>query len=284
MGSRLRSPIVLGAIGMICLIALPTSAASFQSCWVTTEIHPIYGTESQVTRCRIAGGDTIDYAADSDVPSVLYPNLVTDVTGECWYLTSAVTAYVILNRFADGSADMGFDIDPATPGGIVAIGPTVPRCTSEPAPASDPAADAWAYALAYIHDPPTPDLNPVPGQGVTGLATYVAVPVPEDHSASLSSGMTTLEVEIDVDVVVVNWGDGGTDSYPADPEILAGYPDGGASHVYEVKTPEGAAITVEYDWTARWRLVGDTWVALPVPNTSTTVVYPVAEVVSRLGD
>jgi hypothetical protein len=264
------------------LSPLPVAGATFSSCWVAREFDPILSDYRTVTRCRVSGGDVIDYADDSDVPSVLYPNLGTDVTGQCWYLTSAVTAYVILNRFADGSAEIGLDIDPSTPGGIVAIGPTMPRCTSEPSPVSDPATEAWEYVMAYIHDPPTPDLNPAPGQGVTGLATFVAVPVPDDHSATLSSGASSLEVEIEVDAVVVHWGDGLTDTYPADPQILAGYPDGGASHVYEVKDTEGAALAVEYDWTARWRLAGDTWVSLPVPNTSTTVDYPVAEVVTRL--
>ena len=282
MGGRLRLTAVVIAIF---LIGNPyVIAADFSSCWVEEQVNPETGFVDTVTRCRIAGGDTVDYATDSEVPSVLYTNLGTDVTGQCWYLTSAVTSYVILDRYADGSADIGLDIDPSTPGGIVAIGPTMPRCTSEPAPASDPAADAWDYVMSYIHDPPTPDLNPQPGQGVTGLATFVAVPVPDDHSATLSSGASTLEVEIQVDAVVVNWGDGGTDTFPPDPAILAGYPDGAATHVYEVKTLDGTAITVEYDWTARWRLAGGGWLGLPVPNTTTTVGYPVAEVVSRFDD
>jgi hypothetical protein len=52
--------------------------------------------------------------------------------------------------------------------------------------------------------------------------------------------------------------------------------------VYEVKDAEGLPVTVEYDWTARWRLAGGSWLFLPVPNTTTTVVYPIAEIVSRL--
>ena len=230
------------------------------------------------------GSDTVDYASDSDVPSVLYPNLGTDLTGQCWYYTSAVTQYLILNQYADGSADIGYDPDPSNPGGLVAIGPTIPRCTSEPSPIDDPAADAWDYVMSYVHDPPTPDLNPVPGQGVTGLETFVGVDVPEDHDATLTSGASTLEVQIIVDAVVVSWGDGAADTYPPDHTVLAGYPDGSAAHVYEVKSAEGMPLVVEYDWTARWRLVGGNWTALPVPNTETTVEYPVAEVVSRLTD
>lgn len=266
------------------LVAFPISAdaAEFQSCWVAEVVDPWSGELDTVTRCRIVGSDTIDYASDSDVPSVLYPNLGTDLTGECWYLTSAVTQYVILNQYADGSADIGYDPDPTDVGGFVAIGPTIPRCTSEPTPEADPEADAWEYVMTYVHDPPTPDLNPVPGQGVTGLDTFVGVPVPDDHDATLSSGTSTLEVGIVVDAVIVNWGDGDTSTYPPDPAVLAGYPDGSAKHIYEVKDPEGVSLVVEYDWTARWRVVGGSWAPLPVPNTETSVVYPVAEVVSRL--
>lgn len=284
MGGRLRSRVVIGFALLVAATPLAVSAADFTACWVTVDIHPVYGTETQVTRCRIAGGDTVDYASDTDVPSVLYPNLGTDITGQCWYLTSAATAYLILNRYADGSADVGLDTDPSAPGGIIAIGPTLPRCTSEPTPIDDPSADAWDYVMSYIHDPPEPDLNPEPGQGITGLDTFVGVVVPDDHSASLSSGVNALEVEIEVDAVIVQWGDGNTDTYPPSASILAGYPDGSATHIYEIKNSDGANLTVEYDWTARWRLVGGVWAPLPVPNTTTTVVYPIAEVVSRLTD
>ena len=136
--------------------------------------------------------------------------------------------------------------------------------------------------MSYIHDPPIPDLSPEPGQGITGLATYLGVVVPPDHDASLTSGASDLDVEIDVDLVVVTWGDGAIDSYPPSEEILAGWPDGSATHIYEMSRPEGAPITVEYAWSARWRVDGGLWTALPVPNTSTSVDYPVAQVVSRL--
>ncbi|MFZ0013800.1 MAG: hypothetical protein WAL25_06740 [Acidimicrobiia bacterium] len=237
-----------------------------------------------ITRCRITGGETVDYGSDSDVPSVLYPNLGTDLTGQCWYLTSAITAYLILDRYADGSANIGLDTDPGAPGGIIAIGPTLPRCSSEPTPVADPSADAWNYVMSYIHDPPLPDLNPVPGQGITGLVTFLGMSVPDDHAATLTSGASSLEVEIVVDAVIVDWGDGHTDTFPPTETLLAGYPSGAATHVYEMKDPAGAVVSVEYDWGARWRLVGGSWSALPVPNTTSTVDYPIAEVVSRLTD
>jgi hypothetical protein len=262
-------------------VSTPAGAQDFSSCWVASEVDA-FGVEQQVTRCRISGGDTVDYASDTDVPSTLYPNLGTDLLGQCWYLTSAVTEYLIITQYADGTADIAYDPDLSTPGGIIVVGPNMPRCTSEPTPATSPSADAWDYVMSYVHDPPTPDLNPVPGQGVTGLATYIGVVVPEDHAATITSGVSALDVEIDVDAVTVDWGDGATDTFPPDGEILAGYPDGTATHVYESKNIDGVPLTVEYDWTARWRVAGGSWLPLDVPNTGTTVTYPIAEVVSRL--
>ncbi|MGB7859435.1 MAG: hypothetical protein WBM90_02955, partial [Acidimicrobiia bacterium] len=254
--------------------------AEFSSCWVAREINPLFGRSETVTRCRISGGEVIDYSSDADVPSVLYPQMGTDVTGQCWYYTSASTQFLILIQFADGSAEVGFDPDPNTPGPI-AVGPVVPRCSSEPAALADPSADAWAYVTQYIHDPPTPLLNPPPGQGITGLDTFVAVEVPDDHTAQIASGSTTLDIFIEVSLVLVDWGDGRQNVYPPTARALSGYPDGGATHIYEQKRQEGSQITVEYDWTARWRVSGGTWESLAVPNTSTTVDYPIAEIVSE---
>jgi hypothetical protein len=271
----------VAALALVIGLTSVAQAAEFASCWVA-EIDTGFGHSETVTRCRIAGSDTVDYGSDAAVPSVLYPNLGTDLDGPCWYLTSLPTLYIIITRYADGTADIGYDPDPSIPGEIIVVGPTMARCTSEPTPAADPAADAWDYVMSYVHDPPEPDLNPAPGQGVTGLETFVGVAVPDDHTGSLTSGGSALEVEIDVDVVIVTWGDGNASTYPADQAILAGYPDGSATHTYETKDAEGVSLVVEYDWTARWRFVGGTWTALPVPNTETAVIYPIAEVVSRL--
>ena len=277
--------IVALAVALVVVVGSHSAvAAAFTACWVTQSVNADTGFQDTVTRCRIAGGDTVDYASDNDVPSVLYPNMGTDLTGQCWYYTSAATAYVIVALYSDGTAEMGWSTDPGNSSAIIAIGPTVPRCTSEPTPISDPSAEAWDYAMSYIHDPPLPNLNPAPGGGVTGLETFIGVPVPPDHAASLSSGANTLEVEIVVDAVVVTWGDGRVDTYPPNEEVLAGYPDGDATHVYEVKNASGVDLVVEYDWTARWRVDGGPWTALDVPNTETLVSYPVAEIVSRLTD
>jgi hypothetical protein len=262
-------------------VAIPAQAEVYSACWVSVVTNPATLTSDQVTRCRVAGGEVIDYASDNSVPSRLYPNAGTDLTGDCWYLTSAVTNWVYLSLFVDGDAILGYDPDPSTPGGIALATERIPRCTSEPNPAVDPVTEVWAYVTAYIHPPPIPDISPAPGDGVTGLATFVGVPIPAVHDAQIGSASgTTLDIHIEVDGVVVSWGDDRVDNFPADDSALAGYPDGVASHVYEVKDSAGYPIQVSYDWTARWRVVGGDWEFLDVPNTTTAVDYPVAEVVS----
>jgi hypothetical protein len=253
-------------------------AEEFSACWVTTR-YDTQGRPIQVTRCRIAGRNIVDYASDADVPGTLYPNLGTDLVGDCWYYTSRVTQYVILALYGDGSADLGWD--PGGSGEIVAIGGRLARCTSEPREALQPVAEAWEYVTDYIHPPPAPDLNPRPGDGITGLTTYVGVFVPGDERARIAAGSTAVEVVIVVSAVVIDWGDGHTDTYPADSELLSGYPDGIAQHIYETKSAD-YVITVSYDWTARWRVIDDPWQFITVPNTTTSIPYPVSEIVSDL--
>jgi hypothetical protein len=252
---------------------------------VATEVDPVLGRELTVTRCRISGGDVVDYASDSSVPSRLYPNAGTDLTGDCWFLTSAVTNWVYLALFVNGDAVLGYDPDPTTSGGIAVATDRIPRCTSEPSPTADPAVEAWAYVTSYVHPPPSPEVNPSPGDGVTGLETHVGVPVPDVHETQLASATgVTLDIYIEVSGVVVDWGDDRVDNFPADEAALSGYPQGAARHIYEVKDEAGYDLVISYDWTARWRLDGEEWQFLDVPNTTTSVLYPVAEIVSVISD
>ena len=264
------------------LLALPAAAESFSACWVATELDR-YGLEQQITRCRISGGDIVDYASDSTVPDQLYPQPGTDLDGACWYYTSRSGYWVISDLYANGDALLGYT--DGTDGSFAIIVGRFPRCTSEPTPSSDPEGDAWEYVTQYIHAPPTPELNPAPGDGLTGLATYVRMPIPDDHTARLTDGAgTSLDVFIEVSAVIVDWGDGERSTYPANTTALSGYPDGIATHVYETKDDYGYDITVSYDWTARWRVAGGAWQPLDVPNTSTSVAYPVSEIVAVITD
>ena len=158
----------------------------------------------------------------------------------------------------------------------------MPRCSSEPVPATDPLAEVWDYVTSYIHAPPTPDLSPRIGEGVTGMDIYLGVPIPDSHTTILSGGFSTIGLEIEVSAVQVDWGDGSVETYPPHSEILSGYPDGTATHVYESKDPDGVAVSVSYDWTVRWRQNGGPWQPLDPPDTTTTLAYPLSEIISVL--
>ena len=217
-----------------------------------------------------------------------------DAEGECWFLTSSNTDWEILATFSDGSAILGIYRDDL----LVFDTGRIPHCTSEPAEAPNPEEAAWDAITEYVHDPPEPDLSPPAGRGLTGLETYLGVPVPGLWSDTIAIPVYTLDIEVWVDALRVDWGDGTVTDYP--PEAfteITGYPDGIASHMYEVKTcdPPGSApdcdrshtaypLTVSYLWGARWRVNGGEWTPVDVPPISTTVDYAVAEAVSTLTD
>jgi hypothetical protein len=276
----LRRGVLTLAVVIICSLAIPAEAQEFIACWVAVEVVPGVGVERTVTRCRIAGGAVVDYADDASVPFRLYPNVGFDLLGDCWYVTSAETDYQIVPLSPDGGAELVLIVDGSPgPSGYFR------RCTSEPGIPVDPSAEAWDYVTSYVHPPPAPDVNPSPGDGVTGLETFVGVPIPDVHDTQLSSGTgTALDIHIEVSGVVVDWGDSSVDTFPADEAALAGYPDGGARHVYEVKDLAGYDLSISYAWTARWRVVGQEWEFLVVPDTTTSIVYPVAEIVSVITD
>ncbi|MGH8949525.1 MAG: hypothetical protein ACRDXF_11755 [Acidimicrobiia bacterium] len=257
---------------------MPTQAlaAEYAACWVSLETDPWSGQKKTTTRCRISGGDVVDFADDDAIPIHLYPNIGTDLLGDCWYRTSAETNYQIVPINPDGGAELVLIVDDA-PGASGYFR----RCTSEPAETIDPSAEAWEYVMSYVHPPPAPDVNPAPGDGVTGLETFVGVPVPDVHDTQLASGTgATIDIHIEVSAVEVDWGDSRVDTFPADLVVLAGYPGGGARHVYEVKELTGYDLSISYLWTARWRIAAEDWELLDVPETTTSLLYPVAEIVS----
>ena len=101
---RLRA-IAVTAIGFIGLSSV-AQADEFRACWVTDVLNEQTFVYETITRCRISGGAVVDYSSDNAVPSTLYAQTGTDITGQCWYYTSAPTSYVIIAQFADGSADI----------------------------------------------------------------------------------------------------------------------------------------------------------------------------------
>lgn len=296
MAARLRHRTGVVAVTVTLLFAQTTVAfgqASFISCWVEDRAHPISGERYQITVCRLVSGEVVEYP-DGNVPGTLDPAVGTDTDGECWFLTSSDTDWVILSTFSDGSAILGVYRDDL----LVFDTGRIPRCTSEPGDAPDPEDEVEAAITEYVHAPPEPELNPPTGRGLTGMDTFIGVPVPGPWSDTISVTSWTIDVEVWVDLLRVDWGDGTITDYPPDTFTrITGYPDGIAIHMYEVKTcnPPGSApdchpshaaypLTVSYVWAARWRVNDGQWIPIDVPPTSTTVDYPVAEAVSTLTD
>lgn len=278
------------ALASVILLAQVASADTYRACWVESRPDP-FGTVRQVTVCRLADGGVSEHPGDSP-PADLNPAVGSDSNGECWFWTSSETSWVILSTFDDGSAILGIYVNE-----FLALDTgRIPRCTSEPT-IDDPPEDAVREAITeYIHDPPSPDLNPPVGRGLTGMETHLAIPVPAPWADTITIPLYTLDVEVWVGSLGIDWGDGAIDTFPpaAYPE-LTGYPDGLAIHTYETKTcdpPSTASdchpthtaypLTVTYEWQARWRANGGPWIPISVPTTSTTTDYPVAEAIAQL--
>lgn len=294
MARRLSHPTRAVALALLAAVLLPTAAeaqTTYVSCWVEKTVDPLFGDIRYVTVCRLADGNIEEHPGE-EPPGPLNPSLGNDATGECWYYTSFATNWMILSRITNEIAILGLELNGVT---LLDTGP-IPRCTSEPTPEEPPEEEAWEAITAYIHDPPTPELNPPIGLGLTGLETFAGVAVPGPWAETIVIPGYTLDVEVIVANLTIDWGDDTVDTYPPRLyERLVGYPTGVARHMYEVKTcvppgrdpdchPDHSAypLIVSYEWEARWRINGGAWIPVDVPPSTTTVDYPVIEVVSVL--
>ncbi|GEM_PF-2789909 len=273
-------------------LAIPANAQTGDRyCWIDVATDE-YGDRQVVTRCRVAG-EIVDYASEGAVPGVLYVAFGSAADGACWYWRSTFTGYVIVERYDDGTALLGVGV--GLPGEPSPFG-VYPACTSEPVPESALAL-AWELASEYVHVAPDPVLNPQVPWGLTGAETFLQVEPPPPFADQLVDPLGgTVEVTGRVIGVTVSWGDGHTATFTeAEFSFLSGFPDGLARHVYEVKTcdPPGAKprchatlssypLVVSYQWEVEWRDGAAPWAALPVPDSTATVAYPVKEVIAVL--
>jgi hypothetical protein len=283
----------LASVLLALMLSLPAAAQEVHICWADTIV--VLDRPRTVTRCRVAG-QIVDYATEFDVPLRLYADVGTDVNGTCWYWRSVWTGWEIVTRFGDGSANLGFDSD-GVPGGPLNLDVTYPVCTSEPAEVDPADLLAWDLIKDYVHQEPGPQLNPRVPWGLTGAETHLGLAPPGPFADSIVDPTgSVLDVEGRVAAITIVWGDGASLALPPEAfPLLTGYPDGIARHVYEVKTcdPPGSTprchpslesypVEVRYQWFAQWRVDGGAWTPLAVPDTVTTVAYPVREVISVL--
>ncbi len=283
MGIRLRTFAFVAILGFSWLTPEPAQAQGsvvYIACWTALEMDPVLGHQVQVTRCRLAGGEIVEYRRETDIPLVLNPNLGVDNDGVCWFLTSMSTPYVIVDQAANGEASIAFDPPTGGNSSLVPLG-YFRRCTSEPRVGVWEEGLIWEYLASYLHPPPTPEMSPPTGFGVTGVAAFAGVEVPGTHRAVIGDPINQLELEVRVIAVVIDWGDYSVVTYPPSQGVLAGFPDGGAWHLYTAKNGT-TTLSVSYVWDVRWRSGGAPWQTLNVPPTTTTLVYPVSEIISVL--
>ena len=276
-------------------LASPASAQGSYSCWLDEVLDSLTGRTETVTRCRVAG-EIVDYATEYEVPLRLFAAVGSADNGTCWYWRSVWTGWEIITRTSDGSAFLGFDSD-GVPGGPLNLDVTYPACISEPTEAVSGAALAWDLIRDYVHQEPGPTLNPAVPWGLTGAETHLSLipPAPLSDSILDPTGQV-LEVTGTVAAVAVDWGDGTALTLaPETYALLTGFPNGSARHTYEVKTCDIPGSTprchpslseyllqVRFQWFVQWRVGGGDWVTLPVPDSVTTIPYPVQEIISVL--
>jgi hypothetical protein len=284
---------------VICVLmfSVRADAEELHVCWAEKATNQATGYVETVTRCRVAG-KIVNYATEYEVPIRLFAAVGSAGNGTCWYWSSVWTGWEIITRNSDGSAFMGYDSD-GVPGGPLNLDVIYPVCTSEPAAANTGASLAWDLIKDYVHQVPGPGLNPPVPWGLTGAETHVSLtPPPPFADSIIAPGGGVLDVNASVAAVTVDWGDGtfltlAPEVYP----LLTGYPDGTARHVYEIKTcdPPGStprchpdlssySLVVRFEWFVQWRVGGGVWTTLAVPDTVTTIAYPVKEIISVLDD
>ena len=282
-------------IALVLALLLQVEGNATYVCWSETAYNPDTLRNESITRCRVAG-QIVDYGSEGQVPMFLYPDVGSASNGTCWFWRSAWSGWEIITRYSDGSATLGYDSD-GIPGGPLNLDVTYPVCLSEPVEGDPVEVLAWDLVKDYVHQRPDPQLNPEVPFGLTGADTHVAVDPPPPFGDSIVSPLGQLDVQAWVTVLSIDWGDGTTTNLPPSTfSQLRGYPDGLARHQYETKTcdPPGSSprchpslsaydFEVRYQWQVQWRVGSGAWQGLPVPDSITSVAYPVQEVIAVLG-
>jgi hypothetical protein len=278
---------------LILLFVMP-QVSETSVCWAEQVIEEGSGQTTSITRCRVSGA-IVDYGSEREIPFFLYPDVGTAANGTCWFWRSTWARWEIIVRYVDGTATLGYDPD-EIPGGPIGVEATYSVCISEPDIAVPLEPLVWDLIREYVHQRPQPELNPAIPLGLAGAETHVAVDPPSPFAASIVSPLGQLEVEAWVGAVSIDWGDGTRVNLPPESfPLLTGYPDGIARHVYETKTcePPGSGrrchsslsaypFEVIYQWQVRWRVSAGAWQELAVPDSATSLAYPVQEVIAVL--
>ena len=272
--------LVVLAATLLLPITPGVSAAHSHVCWTETRTD-MWGKQTKRMVCRV-GGKIIEEGTPGWTPpeGPLVYDLGYDLNGECYYQRHGDWGgWVVLGSSGD-SILFGYDPD-GIPGGPVAGDVWVEPCTTEPIPGTPPLVRVWEIVTGYEFANPDPEIVPE-GIGLAGAATHVYVEPPEPFSVTVRSAITNdrLDVEIRAVAVKITWGDGAVTTIPESLfELFAPHPDGEVNHVWE--TSEVVDMTVEYEWSVRWRRNLGAWRTLVIDDTTWSDVYRVDEIVGR---
>jgi hypothetical protein len=267
-----RTASVLGLIALLAAWPVYPSTAGADSCWHAAD-GELHCTESGTT----PGGQRTSNPRLRERAGPRYVYTMTDpVVGDCHYWSNVPGGIDAWNTI--------YDTD-------VIAAAQLPNCPV--VPPVDAPATAWDIFRTWTLDPPAPALQPL-DQGITGLPTFLASPVPVEITyAEILPDGRLLQVRARVSELRIDWGD--TTRATFNPSSADPYPEGTVTHTYRTKTcsaqyrqehPSGGLChpTLEYytisamnRWAGEYN-VGSGWVLLGTLDRTASLAYDIDEV------
>ena len=247
-------------------------------CWAATT-HGGPGSAQRVVRCRIDGVVVRDFTGSP--PVLLVPAVGTDDSGGCWYRRSWWSGWTIVARYPDGSARLNYDPD-GVPGGPVLADAVLPACTSEPT--QDPPDIELVWRALGSMRLGLEGARLTPRRPITGLTTYLSVPVMTTKTAVVVSPVTAHRITVVAEPrhVSVDWGDGSAveERDARDAQLAADYPLTALQHLYE--TAGDTEVVIRLAWEVRWRIDARPWVTIEIEPLEIEMPTSIDEIVGRL--
>lgn len=257
-------------------------------CTVEIVVDPLAGTVDPVTQCIHADtGQAVPGSSGGALD-------VQIASGGCFYMGSRPTRWVNLGFTAQGELEYGWSPD-GRPGGHTLIGTASP-CSWRKVETEEIEGFVWSRIGSYTHQSPQVSFDPPVPRGVVGIETFAALGVPSPWIYASTSPYTgrSLRAEVRVRQVSIAWDDGPPQSFGGSQLFgFTGYPHGVASHTYQTKSCDRTAprcrsktgdyrIRTAFVWSG-WYRVGSRKGNLRIPTTSSSVDYPVAEIIALVG-
>jgi hypothetical protein len=158
----------------------------------------------------------------------------------------------------------------------------IPRCPAQPRPPGVPVATETAAMVAarvWAEIPlPSPDPKIAPGRAITGKPAFLETRGYISHTHRRDTLFGPLEIQA-VGTYTVDWGDG-TRTGPHSIEGKA-WPNGQISHEYLIAGTYNVVVTE--NWTANWRLDGESGVLRTLQTTGRINNFPVEQIQAVIG-